>query len=387
MESCHQLRLLANRSLPRRFQPISYRCFHGSSPKSATPIAHPTAPSPPPQAPSPVSSEAEDRVARKKQQAELLRRGKLLRSDPKRPASTLQKRFWKDVSVQETKGMSILALESRQVSSTNHLVDGLNVLLDKRPVRTASKEILSVPANKHQLATAIALEWDLLVSAQQALKNHYIPLTSLSSRAVDIQTADQQGKTAVRNDIVKMLLRYLSTDTLLCWAPEKNIHEGHEGAIVDQRDGNRESLRDMQIRIAQPIMSYLASKIWPGVGIVPVTDPDSILPKPQPAETVEVIRSWLSGLPAFELAGLERAVLAGKSLLVGTRLLVEWSQEYAHLRDEAQPRFGIEEAAQACSLEVAWQTEMWGEVEDTHDVEKEDIRRQFGSVIVLVSAH
>ncbi len=50
-----------------------------------------------------------------------------------------------------------------------------------------------------------------------------------------------------------------------------------------------------------------------------------------------------------------------------------------------ESRFGIEQAAEACSLEVRWQTGMWGEVEDTHDVEKEDLRRQFGSVILLVS--
>jgi ATP synthase F1 complex assembly factor 2 len=48
-------------------------------------------------------------------------------------------------------------------------------------------------------------------------------------------------------------------------------------------------------------------------------------------------------------------------------------------------RFGIEEAAEASSLEVRWQTGQWGEVEDTHDVEKEDLRRQLGSAILLVS--
>ncbi|KAK4956952.1 hypothetical protein LTR28_005788 [Elasticomyces elasticus] len=102
--------------------------------------------------------------------------------------------------------------------------------------------------------------------------------------------------------------------------------------------------------------------------------------------TREIVRGWVAGLPAFELAALERAVLASKSLLVGIRLLVEWSWEYEHLRKEdAKERFGIEEAAEACSVEVRYQTSMWGEVEDTHDVEKEDLRRQLGSVILLVT--
>ena len=105
----------------------------------------------------------------------------------------------------------------------------------------------------------------------------------------------------------------------------------------------------------------------------------------------------MAGLPAWELVGLERAVLAGKSLCVGARLVCEWSEsmrismgssvggEPESGRSEGMERFGIEQAAEACSLEVRWQTGRWGEVEDTHDVEKEDLRRQFGSVILVVS--
>lgn len=83
-------------------------------------------------------------------------------------------------------------------------------------------------------------------------------------------------------------------------------------------------------------------------------------------------------------------MLAGKSLCVAARLVCEWSE---YLRADGMGgqrdgrgggRFGIEEAAEACSLEVRWQTGRWGEVEDTHDVEREDMRRQFGSVILVV---
>ncbi len=55
------------------------------------------------------------------------------------------------------------------------------------------------------------------------------------------------------------------------------------------------------------------------------------------------------------------------------------------MQGEAAGRFGIEEAARSCSQEVIWQTGRWGEVEDSHDVDKEDLRRQFGSVILVVS--
>ena len=184
-----------------------------------------------------------------------------------------------------------------------------------------------------------------------------------------------------------MLLRYLDTDTLLCWAPAPRSYEGKE------ESGGKEGLRELQIRTAKPILSYLTQRIWPGVELTPTLDDGSILPKAQPPATRAVIKGWMAGLPAWELVGLERAVLAGKSLCVGARLVCEWS-EYLRLdtnaskeqaEDARRERFGIEEAAEACSLEVMWQTGRWGEVEDTHDVEKEDLRRQFGSVVLVVS--
>ena len=255
-------------------------------------------------------------------------------------------------------------------------------MLDTRPVRTPSKAILSIPLSKPHLASAIALEWDLLVSAQQALKQHLIPLTSLTSRADDIQNQDMAGQSKSRRDIVDMVMRYLDTDTLLCWAPQRSAEDT---ARLHQRGQLTESLRDIQIKTAQPIIGYLATHVWPGVEIKPVLDSDSIVPTPQPQITKDVIRGWISSLPAYELAALERAVLASKSLLVAVRLLVEWSEEFRDLQRDTPKRFGIEEAAEASSLEVRWQTGMWGEVEDTHDVDKEDVRRQLGSVILLVS--
>ena len=261
-------------------------------------------------------------------------------------------------------------------------------------MRTPSKDALTLPHNKHHLAAAIALEWDSLVSAQQALKQHYIPLTSLTARAQDIERADRDGDPSIRESAVNTVMGYLRTDTLLCWAPEKSRYDddadGTDNAMEYQSSGSsqparKDSLRQMQVRCAEPIISHITTHIWPGVELNPALNEDSILPTPQPEMTTHVIRGWISGLPAFELAGMERGVLATKSLCVATRLVVEWSGHFAGGRgwsrnaniadggqSRVQPaRFSIEDAAEACSLEVRWQTGMWGEVEDSHDVDKE----------------
>lgn len=338
------------------------RCLlHTSSSRDATPLPHPTVAGPPPQAPQASVSFAQDRVARKKQQVEQFRQAEKARVDPAKPTSALQKRFWKNVSVKDGD-------------------EGLQVLLDTRPVRTASRNILNLPHRKRALAMSIAVEWDQLVSAQQALKQHYIPLTSMVSRAVDLDNEDQNGASEQRDAIIRMAMRYLGTDTLLCWAPEKNIHDPY------QKPGEK-PLRERQREVAEPIIAYLKTHIFPGVDIEPILDEESIVPRSQPEMTRNVIRGWISGLPAFELAALERGVLATKSLLVAARLVVEWSQEFKHLHKDkaAGDRFGISEASNAAMLEVMHQIENWGEVEDTHDVDREDMKRQLGSVVLLVS--
>lgn len=179
--------------------------------------------------------------------------------------------------------------------------------------------------------------------------------------------------------IVTMMMKYLHTDTLLCWAP------GTDSYGPTRTEGG-ESLRQTQIRTATPIISHLTTRVWPGIEINPVLEENSIMPTPQPEMTQAVIKGWMYGLKPWDLAGLERAVLASKSLLTSVRFLVEWSVEHASLRDgNTAEKFGIEEAACACNIEVDWQTSMWGEVEDTHDVEKEDVRRQLGGVVLLIS--
>ncbi|KAI8966461.1 ATP12-domain-containing protein [Daldinia sp. FL1419] len=337
-----------------------------SAPATVSPI-HGTGP--PPEPPVPAADSASSRLERRKKQAELLEKAQAIRqadsapkvtSSAKRRDSALRKRFWKDVHVKE--------------------VDGAwEVHLDKRPLRRPNtKEIVRVPISKPLLASALAIEWDMLVSVHQATRQHLIPLTSLVCRALDIADDDAAGQAgeSIREGVAKMLLRYFDTDSLLCWAPAPGPH--------DSPAEGKDSLRDVQKRAAEETLAYLTTRVWPGVTIEPVLDGESIMPRSHPDITRQIVQGWIMGLTPWELAGLERGVLAGKGLLGAVRLLTEWSEGPVGA-NPPEKRFGIEEAAKLASIEVDWQTGRWGEVEDTHDVEKEDLRRQLGSVVLLVT--
>ncbi|KAL9103820.1 MAG: hypothetical protein Q9163_001175 [Psora crenata] len=388
----------------------AFKCLHTSPTRSATPLPI-TATGPPPAAPLPAASQYGERIDRRRRQAELLKRGQDLRISQIKPGSAMKKRFWKDVHVHADKREA----EAGKTEGTH------SIYLDSRPVpNPATKTALQIPSSKPHLATAIGLEWDLLTSAQQALRSHLIPLTSLAARAHCLSLEDQQstgtgrlpsaGGEGMRYEIVNTLLRYLDTDTLLCWAPSPTTttaaveqdreEEEEQGRKWENVKGKGRTLREVQILVARPILAYLAQSVWPGVELRETLDEGSILPRAQPAATRAVIQGWMAGLPAWELVGLERAALATKSLCIGARLVCEWSEELSFWKDGASPGqekevreggeeegeeiFGVEEAAKASSLEVAWQTGRWGEVEDSHDVEKEDLKRQLGSVVLLV---
>lgn len=254
--------------------------------------------------------------------------------------------------------------------------------LDERPLRhPETKEIVRLPLTKPHLASALAIEWDHLTSAQEATKQHLIPLTSLVCRALDIHADDSSNipeASKIRTSIANTVLRYLDTDSLLCWAPPAGPY--------DLKNDAGESLRDVQKKTAEEICSFLTTNVWPGVEIKPVLDGHSIVPQQQSEGVREVVQGWISGLDAWEITGLERAVLAGKSLIAASRLVAEWSEGSvnAGALNAARP-FSAEVAAHATNLEVSWQAGQWGEVEDTHDVNKEDVMRQLASVILLVS--
>ena len=87
----------------QRQSPSIYCCLHNTPSKSANPLPV-TAHGPAPKAPLPAVTQIEDRIARRRKQAELLQQGKQIRAAEKKPSGVLRKRFWKDVHIREVPG-------------------------------------------------------------------------------------------------------------------------------------------------------------------------------------------------------------------------------------------------------------------------------------------
>ncbi|KAK3996320.1 ATP12-domain-containing protein [Cladorrhinum sp. PSN332] len=367
--------------LPRfSYATTTIRSIHisPSQPASVAPGLVSSAPPPPPP-PQPQDSGLL-RPPRRKRQIELLRpsapKDNNSSSSSSSSSSPLSKRrFWQTVSFQP----------SRDKDKSNFF----EIRLDSRLVRhPTTKQPILIPFSKPLLAHALAVEWDQLLSTLEATKTHLIPLTSLVCRALDLDAEDkspssesgnQQSET-IRHGIVKMLLRYLDTDTILCMAPHADPKDLNSPFSYKNSEGK--TLRQVQQEKFDQVVGPLTSELWPGIRITPVLgdDGNSIFPKKQEQGTREVVQGYLLGLSGWELAAVERATLAGKSLLTAVRLVQEWKEG-----GKGEKKFGVEEAARAVSVETDWQQARWGEVEDTHDVEREDVRRQFGSVVLLVA--
>lgn len=220
------------------------------------------------------------------------------------------------------------------------------VCIDGKPLKTPLGKTLEVPhAKPAALAELIAQEWRVLPSLK--LKAHMIPLTSLAGRALDVTTAQ-------REEEAEKLLKYLDTDTLLVLSPHKDC----EG-----------KLRAAQEELFPPVVDE-ARKVWglPKTGLSTLDTERAACGNYQPVDTRRAVRDWILGLDPWQFASLERATTAAKSLILGMNTVL-------HLRPVA-------EIARLASLDVLMQTELWGEVEDTHDVQKEDLARLLGSAYI-----
>ncbi|CAE6462478.1 unnamed protein product [Rhizoctonia solani] len=238
-------------------------------------------------------------------------------------AGVTLKRFWKKVDVAENNGL-------------------LTVTLDKRALRTPEGAKLEIPSSHRLLATLVAIEWE---NQEKLIKPHALPMTSIASRAID--GLKDEG---ARYDLVAELIKYFDTDTVC-------FHESHPPALVK-----------LQEEHWNPLLKWTESTYRIKIKIF-----DSLLGNTQPEETKKVLINEVSKLGQWEIAAFERAVLTTKSFIIALALV--------------KGRIDVEQAAQAAHVEVVSQTQLWGEVEDTHDVDYQDIRRQLGSVACVLATN
>ncbi|KAI0811144.1 hypothetical protein BC629DRAFT_1280920 [Irpex lacteus] len=237
-------------------------------------------------------------------------------------AEATLKRFWKTVGV-EQRG------------------ETLAITLDKRPLKTPSGNPLLVPKNKPVAATLIAAEWE---NQDTLLKQHSLPVTSLASRAIDAFQDE-----ATRAEVQSQLLKYLETDTICFHSSEP------------------ESLVSLQKTHWLPLLDWANATFRVEIS----TATDSFLIPPHPESTIKKFDEVLSKFDPWEMAAMERATYSSKSFLIGLALTLR------HIT--------AEEASLASHVEVNSQIEKWGEVEDSHDVDYHDIRRQLASAACLLS--
>lgn len=255
-----------------------------------------------------------------------------------------------------------------QVSFEEHAETGkLVIQLDKKPIRTPLGNHLAVEKERELLARLLQKEWSNI--SHGSVKTHALPLTSLISRCIDLEAANKENahpdlKVKIggnRRELSDSLLRYLDTDTILVFSPKDEL----EGKLRAAQD-------DMYLPIIGSVEKFLSQYSAKTISLqILDADVHGLRGNAQQPETLAAARKFLDSLSAWDLAVFEKTVLTTKSFICGILLL----QNKASANPEKALRYTMEDIAKAATLETIYQTERWGEVEDTHDVDKRDIRR------------
>lgn len=273
-----------------------------------------------------------------------------------------------------------------------------DIQLDGKTLKTPLGFPLSLPLEKKQLAYLVAHEWANLPDLK--VKINALPLTSLSSRAIDLtkvyndKNADPEMVAKVGNadDIKLNLLKYLDTDTCLIFT----TLDEYEGQLRVKQD-------ELYFPLKKEFEDYFTAYAK-GKGNLLKNDGDKVnleyldcethglSGNRQTITTQNIVLSWMNDLSMFELVALERAILTSKSFLCGAALLRSNCSNESRMKEFFQVNKSspddyyhktVEEIVELGNLEIIYQTEEWGEVEDTHDVDKEDWLRHLSSSALL----
>lgn len=190
--------------------------------------------------------------------------------------------------------------------------EGFTVLANRQAIKTPAGHALTLPTQA--LADAIVAEWQ---AQGEKIKPETMPLMQLAATSIDIINAK-------RNMVVDSLAAYAESD-LLCHFAEEPL------ALVEQQN-----------KVWQPWLDWAATtyqaRLNVGVGIMPVSQPQSSL---------ERFHKALDAYDVFHLAGLQQAIGATGSVVLGLALV----------QDAATPQ----QLFEAAELDALFQMEKWGE--------------------------
>ena len=214
---------------------------------------------------------------------------------------------------------------------------GTKVLLDNQPIKLPiGNSPMVLPTEG--LGVLMAGEWSQL----DRLKADSIPITSILSRG--LQGLDQ---VETRCDVKDKLLKYLNTDSI-CY------HQSYPDSFVHLQEKYWKTLLDWYNH-------ELNLRIQSTNGMKSVQ---------QSSSTFQFFHDYISQLDPIALACLEKAVISTKSILIPYALF--------------QNRISVEFAAMASRLEVEHQISKWGEVQDSHDTDREVLKRDLGCISTIL---
>jgi chaperone required for assembly of F1-ATPase len=191
---------------------------------------------------------------------------------------------------------------------------GFAVRLDEKPLKSPGGRPMVLPTAA--MGEAIAAEWRAQGVKPDLLQ---LPMTRIAATALD-------RISAVRDGVVAELAAYAETE-LVC-------HRADEPSELVAR----------QAAVWQPLLDWLAQHYD-----APLAATTGVLPKAQPAASLQAIRRALAALDDFHLAGVSVAVAAAGSLVIGLAL--------------SAGRLDAAQAFEAAELDATFQIERWGEDE------------------------
>lgn len=278
------------------------------------------------------------------------------RTETNRLAKTFTK-FWDKVSI------------AQELATSNYLIQ-----LDSKTISTPLGNHLSVHSDRKLLAMLLQNEWKNLPNL--SIKNYSLPITSLVSRCIDLESVNSKGdQDAIakfngnRSKIINDLLRYLDTDTLLVFSPKSEF----EGALRKEQD----KLYFPVIKSVEQVLTNF-SKEPISLNILD-SEIHGLRGNQQNDITKSSATSYLKSLSFWDLAIFEKVVLTTKSFMCGVLLL----QNKAAQKNSVSTEYLTDDIVKYATLETLFQIERWGEVEDTHDVDKRDIKRNINAAAIV----